>query len=227
MNQIPTIDLPVISLESLVYNMALGAILSSIIGWHYSLRAKKKVLRQELAFVLPVICLTTLLVISVVKSSLALSLGLVGALSIVRFRTPIKEPEELAYIFLAIALGLALGADQREVAAFSIPAVLGFISISSFLFKRRNESNGNLLMTVEVPRNKDSNAHIDQILNSMSKVCPTIEIRKIHQDQNLFLIVALINFENRSKLSQFSSLFDEEYPSGRFTLLDDSSIPVE
>jgi len=227
MNQIPTIDLPVISLESLVYNMVLGAILSSIIGWHYSLRAKKKVLRQELSFVLPVICLTTLLVISVVKSSLALSLGLVGALSIVRFRTPIKEPEELAYIFLAIALGLALGADQREVAVISIPAVLGFISISSFLFKRRNESNGNLLMTVEVPRNKDSNAHIDQILNSMSKVCPTIEIRKIHQDQNLFLIVALINFENRSKLSQFSSLFDEEYPSGRFTLLDDSSIPVE
>ena len=80
MNQIPTIDLPVISLESLVYNMVLGAILSSIIGWHYSLRAKKKVLRQELSFVLPVICLTTLLVISVVKSSLALSLGLVGAL---------------------------------------------------------------------------------------------------------------------------------------------------
>ena len=227
MNQIPTIDLPVISLESLVYNMVLGAILSSIIGWHYSLRAQKKVLRQELSFVLPVICLTTLLVISVVKSSLALSLGLVGALSIVRFRTPIKEPEELAYIFLAIALGLALGADQREVAAFSIPAVLGFISISSFLFKRRNESNGNLLMTVEVPRNKDSNAHIDQILNSMSKVCPTIEIRKIHQDQNLFVIVALINFEDRSKLSQFSSLFDEEYPSGRFTLLDDSSVPVE
>ena len=227
MNQIPTIDLPVISLESLVYNMVLGAILSSIIGWHYSLRAKKKVLRQELAFVLPVICLTTLLVISVVKSSLALSLGLVGALSIVRFRTPIKEPEELAYIFLAIALGLALGADQREVAAISIPAVLGFITISSFLFKRKNESNGNLLMTVEVPRNKDSNAQIDQILNSMSKVCPTIEIRKIHQDQNLFVIVALINFENRSKLSQFSSLFHEEYPNGRFTLLDDSSIPVE
>ena len=48
------------------------------------------------------------------KIFLALSLGLVGALSIVRFRTPIKEPEELAYIFLAIAIGLALGADQKR-----------------------------------------------------------------------------------------------------------------
>ena len=48
----------------------------------------------------------------VVKSSLALSLGLVGALSVIRFRTPIKEPEELVYLFLAIALGLGYGAGQ-------------------------------------------------------------------------------------------------------------------
>ena len=51
-------------------------------------------------------------VILIVKSSLALSLGLVGALSIVRFRTPIKEPEELIYLFLAIAIGLGFGAGQ-------------------------------------------------------------------------------------------------------------------
>ncbi len=41
---------------------------------------------------------------------LMLGLGLVGALSIIRFRTPIKEPEELAYLFLAIAVGIGLGA---------------------------------------------------------------------------------------------------------------------
>ena len=52
------------------------------------------------------------LIISVIKSSLALSLGLVGALSIIRFRTPIKEPIELMYFFVPIALGLSLGAEQ-------------------------------------------------------------------------------------------------------------------
>ena len=60
----------------------------------------------------PLIAATTFLVITVVKSSLALSLGMVGALSIVRFRAPIKEPEELAYLFLTIAIGLGIGADQ-------------------------------------------------------------------------------------------------------------------
>ena len=62
--------------------------------------------------VIPMLSVVTFLVIMVVKSSLALSLGLVGALSVIRFRTPIKEPEELVYLFLAIALGLGYGAGQ-------------------------------------------------------------------------------------------------------------------
>ena len=45
--------------------------------------------------------MTTMVVITIVKSSLALSLGLVGALSIVRFRAAIKEPEELAFYFFS------------------------------------------------------------------------------------------------------------------------------
>jgi hypothetical protein len=61
------------------------------------------------------ITMTTMLIITIVKASLALSLGLVGALSIVRFRAAIKEPEELAYLFLAIAIGLDFGAGQRVI----------------------------------------------------------------------------------------------------------------
>ena len=56
--------------------------------------------RQHVAPIIPIMSLITFLIIMVVKSSLALSLGLVGALSIVRFRTPIKEPEELVYLFV-------------------------------------------------------------------------------------------------------------------------------
>ena len=52
--------------------------------------------------------MTTMLIISIVKSSLALSLGLVGALSIIRFRAAIKEPEELAYLFLAIGISIVI-----------------------------------------------------------------------------------------------------------------------
>lgn len=227
MNAIPAVQLPEVSLESLIFNLALGAILSLGIGWHYSLRAKKKLLRPELRFILPVICLTTLLVISVVKSSLALSLGLVGALSIVRFRTPIKEPEELAYIFLAIALGLALGADQREVAAVSVPLILGFISAIGFFTKENSSPTGNLLITVEVPRNDNENENLEDILKTVANICPTIEVRKIHQDNRIFTIVAIVNVNEPEILTKFSESFNSRYPNGRFTFIDDSSFPNE
>ena len=63
------------------------------------------------SFMLITVC--TALIIALIKSSIALSLGLVGALSIIRFRTAIKEPQELTYIFLCVALCIGFGAKER------------------------------------------------------------------------------------------------------------------
>ena len=100
------------SLTELLLNLAIGVVLALVVRWHFLRYGSTLSNRDELGGVLPFVLLTTVLIITVVKSSLALSLGLVGALSIVRFRTPIKEPEELAYLFIAIAMGLGLGANQ-------------------------------------------------------------------------------------------------------------------
>ena len=80
---------------------------------------------DSVARIFPALTMVTIGVIAVVKSSLALSLGLVGALSIVRFRAAIKEPEELVYLFLCIGVGLALGASQPLLAvALFVNAVI-------------------------------------------------------------------------------------------------------
>ena len=92
----------------------------------------------QIANILPLLSLITFLVILIVKSSLALSLGLVGALSIVRFRTPIKEPEELIYLFLAIALGLGYGAGQ--IIPTSFIAILIFIIIWFLIGNQKKKS---------------------------------------------------------------------------------------
>ena len=101
-----------ISIPQLIFSLLIGAGFSWVISWHFRRFGATLSNREEFDQVFPFILLTTILIITVVKSSLALSLGLVGALSIVRFRTPIKEPEELAYLFLSIAVGLGLGAGQ-------------------------------------------------------------------------------------------------------------------
>ena len=84
---------------------------------------------DSVARVFPLLTLVTIAVISVVKSSLSLSLGLVGALSIVRFRAAIKDPEELVYLFLCIGIGLALGAAQPWIAVALVVTASVFVLV--------------------------------------------------------------------------------------------------
>ena len=81
-------------------NLIIGFILSKIIAFHYKKYSSVLSCRKSFGNVIPYITLVTLLFITVYKSSLALSLGLVGALSIVRFRTPIKERRNLLIILI-------------------------------------------------------------------------------------------------------------------------------
>lgn len=225
MNKMLTsLQLPEVSIDSLLWNLMLCIVLSSIICWHFNARAQKRFLRRDLGLVLPVLCLTTLLVISVVKSSLALSLGLVGALSIVRFRTPIKEPEELAYIFLAIAIGLALGADQREVAVIALPIILVLISLIDRLRPSFSKTVGNLLLTIEVEKESTT---IESVLEMIQVIAPEANIRRIDQGKNLFSIAALVKIDDTRKISKFSEEFEREFPKGSFSIIDDTSFPNE
>jgi hypothetical protein len=84
---------------------------------------------MHLGSIIPILSTVVFLVIVIVKSSLALSLGLVGALSIVRFRTPIKEPEELVYLFLAIAIGLGYASGQLLITTVLVLAILTMITL--------------------------------------------------------------------------------------------------
>ena len=79
-----------LSISALIINLGVGVLLSLLLRWHFKHFGSTLSNRDEFSQVCPFILLTTILIITVVKSSLALSLGLVGALSIVRFRTPIK-----------------------------------------------------------------------------------------------------------------------------------------
>ena len=119
-----------------IFNFTINFLLTAILSWllgvlyiRYSTVLSNK---TRFAKNLALISTTTMLIITIVKSSLALSLGLVGALSIIRFRTAIKEPEELAYLFLAIAIGLGFGAGQTYV---TITAFILIILLIILLFQ--------------------------------------------------------------------------------------------
>jgi len=126
MNFINPYDIIEIPILELMRNMAVGLVLAVMFAW---LVGKSTRLVVDTTQYMPLFLLlipTMILIITVIKTSIALSLGLVGALSIIRFRTPIKEPEELAYIFIAVAIGLGLGANQvlATIVGFAVVAVV-------------------------------------------------------------------------------------------------------
>ena len=117
--------------DEFLFNIIIVAILTSILRYYYIRFGNAISNRRKFANNFLPLALGTLLIIMIVKSSIALSLGLVGALSIVRFRAAIKDPEELTYLFIAIGLGLAGGANQP------ILAIVAFLLIISLLYINR------------------------------------------------------------------------------------------
>ncbi len=108
------------------------------------------------------LAMVTSLIIRTINSNLALSLGMVGALSIVRFRTAVKEPVDTAFMFWAITAGIMTGAGLYLVAAIATIGlgVLFFVSYA-FVFK----GNVKYLLVIKYDSEMD-----DKIMKALEKI---------------------------------------------------------
>ena len=113
-----------LDIVTVLVNFLICMIMSFALRRFYLSRSYSLTGKNHIGSIIPILSAIVFLVILIVKSSLALSLGLVGALSIVRFRTPVKEPEELVYLFFAIAIGLGYAAGQVVVTTVIVTLIM-------------------------------------------------------------------------------------------------------
>ena len=215
---------PAESVYGLLLNAILAILLSSVLARIYLIYGKTYSDRHLLARTFVVLSLTTMLVITVVKSSLALSLGLIGALSIVRFRTPIKEPEELVYLFYALAIGIGLGAGRKDFTIIMSIIVFGFIIIRA-KFRDKDEALPNLTLIVEtgsIPHDQKK-IRLDRITSSISPLCTTVNISRVEMSNNNLEAAMNIELKNISSLSQIISELTKIDKEINFRILDNSS----
>ena len=132
------------------------------------------------------LAVVTTLVITVIKFSLALSLGLVGALSIVRFRAAIKEPEELVYLFFIIAIGLANGANQFILSIVSTLIIISFLFFRKYLRERKPLSDKLVsdvnILNIVINDNKTTN--IDDIIKKIEPNLKYLKLKSVNIDDN-------------------------------------------
>ena len=142
-NQLINPNIAQLDIIPTLFSFFICVLMSFIVRDFYIKRSFSLTGKMHIGSIIPVLSTVVFLVIVVVKSSLALSLGLVGALSIVRFRTPIKEPEELVYLFLAIAIGLGYGAGHvliTTILSLSILLII-FMWLSNRKIAKTSEYN--------------------------------------------------------------------------------------
>jgi multisubunit Na+/H+ antiporter MnhE subunit len=180
-----------ISLFGFIINLIVSAILALILSKVYVKYGKALSNRYAFSRNFLMLTMTIMVIITIVKSSLALSLGLVGALSIVRYRTAIKEPEELAYTFLAIAIGLGMGADQAVVTIVSFILIVSFIIIREKIKEEEGE-----FVNLRISGNKISNEHIDEILGIVKYHSKGLSLKRFDDNNQIFEIFFSVVFES-------------------------------
>jgi uncharacterized membrane protein YhiD involved in acid resistance len=135
----------VFTFETIVFNIAISLVLSLFIFFVYKKTFRGVLYSHNFNVTIIMISLITAMVMMLIGSNLAISLGMVGALSIVRFRAAIKEPRDIAFLFWAITVGLAAGSGTFII------AIIGSITIAIilFIFGTTNYSDNTYLLVIK------------------------------------------------------------------------------
>jgi hypothetical protein len=148
---------------------------------------------------------TTCIIIMIVKNSLALSLGLVGALSIVRFRAAIKEPEELVYLFLIIAIGLGCGSGQIKIiivgVLFSLIIIFAYYQ---FLSQKKIEYSELINLAIIIDEDIEYN-EISKIIDELKLISDElnfVSMSKTETSTNINLDIRPKNFDEILKITE-------------------------
>lgn len=156
--------------EFSVLDTVLGLAVSLVIGLFIFLIYKKTLTgvmySSGFALTLVGLSLVTTLVIMAVTSNVVLSLGMVGALSIIRFRTAIKEPVEIVFLFWSLAVGIVIGAGMIPLAVIG-SAIIGVILL---LFANRKIHNDPYILVTNCTDENAENAVMD-ILDKEAAHC--------------------------------------------------------
>ncbi len=158
-----------LTVRSVVVCMIVTALISMYVFFVYRLVNRKSFYNRNFNAALPAIAIVTAAIILTIQASIVVSLGMVGALSIVRFRTAIKEPLDLLFLFWSISIGIICGAGFAMIAVIASLFVTGLI----LLIERLPIAKAPRILLVNAT---DPDTEAD-ILSVVEKYCSLYKVR--------------------------------------------------
>ncbi|MEU8080986.1 DUF4956 domain-containing protein [Catellatospora citrea] len=151
------------SVTDIVMAMTLAFLLSAVIGWVYRATHRNVSYSQSYVQTLVILGMLVSLIMLVVGSNIARAFALVGALSVVRFRNAIKETRDVGFIFLVMAVGMAVGTRFYSLAVVATVAICLVIFVM-FRFSWFQLSVQRQVVKVQVPPEGNYTAAINDAL---------------------------------------------------------------
>jgi hypothetical protein len=201
-------------------NLALAGLLAFVLSRVYIHWGTALSNRRRFANNFMLVAVTTTFIILVVRSSVALSLGLVGALSIVRFRAAIKDPEELAYMFLAIGIGIGLGDNQRLITIIALTAAIVIIMLVKAFHRRQEDFN--LHVTVAAEGRDDID--LAGITAALEPHCAALRLSRYDETPGGTEAVFLAEFRTGDDLLEMRRSVRSIAPDAAISFLEDKGV---
>lgn len=181
-----------ISTSALILTMLITCLLAAYIFFVYRLLTRKTFYNKNFGISLAAITVIVAAIIITIQSSLVVSLGMVGALSIVRFRTAIKEPMDLVFMFWAISIGIICGAGLPGIAIVtSAVLTVGILVL-------------NAIPVAKVPLiliiNSSDISKKDEIINIVESNVKSYKIKSQTVDNESFDMIIEVRTKNGDKL---------------------------
>jgi hypothetical protein len=184
-----------VELSDFLINLIVAALLALVLRLFYVRFGTSITDRFKFSLNFIPLALTTFVIITVIKSSLALSLGLVGALSIVRFRAAIKDPEELTYLFLTIAIGLVTGANKPVLAIVAITCILPIIYLNQSFRKNLVFSEDRMYINI-----RTDITDIKNIVSIVEKYVQNLSLKRMDQKEGKLNLTFVCNANSLASL---------------------------
>lgn len=158
-----------VTVERIVMGLGITSLIALYIFFVYRIVTRKTFYSKSFNISLAALSVITAAVIMTIQSSIVVSLGMVGALSIVRFRTAIKEPMDLVFLFWSIAVGIICGAGMAQIAiGMSIIITAGIL-----ILQKLPMAKSPLILVV----NSNNIDGEDELVEIVKKSCPYLKIK--------------------------------------------------
>lgn len=209
-----------VPLDEFLLNILVTALLVALLRLFYIHYGNAISNRRKFAANFLPLALGTLLIIMIVKSSIALSLGLVGALSIVRYRAAIKDPEELTYLFIAIGLGLAGGANQPVLAMVAFSVIIGLLFFGKMISGQRAFKREERLL-IRIHTDLEDFPRISEVLTG---ILPYVELKRLDTLDPGLDMAFICRADDLQQIGRLREAVTQLSPQTRLSVIDQPEV---